>query len=161
MRRSLGRYSSLADSDHGVFSFLVRSVAQPITKTIHTQHGRSADMYPRSKWDSNPWTGVRGVEVRRRLRSCCHCDQPTQLTNFCVPTVHKGEGVLVCLFVTHKQKHLRGLSPRSNYPDRATAACRRSYCQRLRIEDVAWSAQRIPTSVFSGFKTGAATFSSK
>jgi hypothetical protein len=31
----------------------------------------------------------------------------------------------------------------------------------LRIEDVAWSQQRIPTAVFSVFLTGAATFSSK
>jgi hypothetical protein len=28
---------------------------------------------------------------------------------------------------------LRGLSPRANYTDRATAACRRSWCQLLRI----------------------------
>jgi hypothetical protein len=33
---------------------------------------------------------------------------------------------------------LNGLSPR------ATAACRRSQCQLLRIESVAWSARRIP-----------------
>jgi hypothetical protein len=29
---------------------------------------------------------------------------------------------------------LRGLSPRANYTDRATTACRRSYCQLLRLE---------------------------
>jgi hypothetical protein len=29
------------------------------------------------------------------------------------------------------------------------AACRRSYCQRLRIEGVTWLARRIPTAVFS------------
>jgi hypothetical protein len=34
-------------------------------------------------------------------------------------------------------------------------------CQLLRIEGVAWSAQRIPTAVFSVFETGAATVSSK
>jgi hypothetical protein len=34
---------------------------------------------------------------------------------------------------------LRGLSPRANYTDRATAACRRSYCQLLRIEGATWS----------------------
>jgi hypothetical protein len=42
-------------------------------------------------------------------------------------------------------------SPQANYTDRATAACRRSYCQLLRIEDVAWSAQRIPKAVKSRF----------
>jgi hypothetical protein len=50
-------------------------------------------------------------------------------------------------------------SPQANYTDRATAACRRSYCQLLRIEGVAWSAQRIqPRPLISVFKTGAATF---
>jgi hypothetical protein len=32
------------------------------------------------------------------------------------------------------------LSPRANYTDRATAACRRSDCQLLRIEGATWSA---------------------
>jgi hypothetical protein len=33
-----------------------------------------------------------------------------------------------------------GLSPRANYTDRATAACRRSDCQLVRIEGATWSA---------------------
>jgi hypothetical protein len=44
-----------------------------------------------------------------------------------------------------------GLSCCMNYTDRSTAACQRSYYQRLRIECVAWSAQRISTAVFSHF----------
>jgi hypothetical protein len=39
-----------------------------------------------------------------------------------------------------KQNKLHGLSPRANYTDRATAACRRSYCQLLRIKGATWSA---------------------
>jgi hypothetical protein len=35
---------------------------------------------------------------------------------------------------------LHGLSPRANYTDRVTAACRRSDCQLLRIEGATWSA---------------------
>jgi hypothetical protein len=35
---------------------------------------------------------------------------------------------------------LHGLSPRANYTDLATAACRRSDCQILRIEGATWSA---------------------
>jgi hypothetical protein len=35
---------------------------------------------------------------------------------------------------------LHGLSPEANYTDRATAACRRSDCQLLRIEGATWSA---------------------
>jgi hypothetical protein len=31
-----------------------------------------------------------------------------------------------------------GLSPRANYTDRATAACRQSDCQLLRIESATW-----------------------
>jgi hypothetical protein len=34
---------------------------------------------------------------------------------------------------------LHGLSPQANYTDRATAACRRSDYQLLRIEGVTWS----------------------
>jgi hypothetical protein len=30
---------------------------------------------------------------------------------------------------TEYKKNLRGFSPQANYTDRATAACRRSYCQ--------------------------------
>jgi hypothetical protein len=46
---------------------------------------------------------------------------------------------------------LRGLSPQAKYTDRATAACRRSWCQLLRIEGATWSAGQIPTAVFSDF----------
>jgi hypothetical protein len=35
---------------------------------------------------------------------------------------------------------LHGLSPRVNYTDQETAACRRSDCQLLRIEGATWSA---------------------
>jgi hypothetical protein len=51
----------------------------------------------------------------------------------------------------NEKKKLHGLSPRANYADRATAACRRSDCQLLRIEGATWSAWRIPTAVFSVF----------
>jgi hypothetical protein len=39
-----------------------------------------------------------------------------------------------------KETKLHGLSPRANYTDQATAACRRSDCQLLRIEGATWSA---------------------
>jgi hypothetical protein len=38
------------------------------------------------------------------------------------------------------KKKLHRLSPRVNYTDRATATCRRSECQLLRIEGATWSA---------------------
>jgi hypothetical protein len=39
-----------------------------------------------------------------------------------------------------KKTELHGLSPRANYTDRETAACRRGDCQLLRIEGATWSA---------------------
>jgi hypothetical protein len=60
-----------------------------------------------------------------------------------------GKSVRTCTLKL-KEK-LRGRSPQANYTDRATAACRRSQCQLLRVEGVAWSAQRIPTAVNLGF----------
>jgi hypothetical protein len=39
-----------------------------------------------------------------------------------------------------KKTKLHGLSPRANYTDRATAACRRSDCQLVRIEGATRSA---------------------
>jgi hypothetical protein len=45
------------------------------------------------------------------------------------------------------QNKLRDISPQTNYTDRATVACLRSLVPNLRIEGVAWSAQRIPTVV--------------
>jgi hypothetical protein len=52
---------------------------------------------------------------------------------------------------TFRIKKLHGLSPRANYIDRATAACRRSDYQLLRIDGATWSAWRVPTAVFSVF----------
>jgi hypothetical protein len=43
---------------------------------------------------------------------------------------------------------IHGLSLRANYTDRATAACRRSDCQLLRVEGATCSAWRIPTAVY-------------
>jgi hypothetical protein len=53
--------------------------------------------------------------------------------------------------VLESKKKLHGLSPWTNYTDRATAACRRSDCQLLLIEGVTWSAWLNPTAVFSVF----------
>jgi hypothetical protein len=44
---------------------------------------------------------------------------------------------------------LHCLSPRANYADRVTAACRRSDCQLFADRGAMWSAWRIPTAVFS------------
>jgi hypothetical protein len=45
---------------------------------------------------------------------------------------------------------LRGISPQANYTDRATAACRQ-LVPTFADRGVAWSAQRILTTVFSVF----------
>jgi hypothetical protein len=44
-----------------------------------------------------------------------------------------------------KNLKLHGPSPRANYTDRATAACRRSDCQLVRIEGATWSALPVPS----------------
>jgi hypothetical protein len=49
---------------------------------------------------------------------------------------------------TTKKTELRGLSPWANYTNRATAACRRSYFQLLRMQGATWSAWRIPAAVW-------------
>jgi hypothetical protein len=56
-----------------------------------------------------------------------------------------------CLKFARPKKRLRSFSPQANYTDRATATCRRIKCQLLRIEVVAWPAQRIATAVNLGF----------
>jgi hypothetical protein len=42
---------------------------------------------------------------------------------------------------------LLSFSPQANCTDRGTASCPRSQSQILLIEDVAWSAQQIPTDI--------------
>jgi hypothetical protein len=54
---------------------------------------------------------------------------------FCVP-----KAILLKAVLKKRKKKLHGLSPRANYTNRATAACRRSDCQLLRIEGATWSA---------------------
>jgi hypothetical protein len=44
-----------------------------------------------------------------------------------------GQPVARTLYTKQKKNKLHALSPRANYTDRATAACRRSDCQLLRI----------------------------
>jgi hypothetical protein len=51
----------------------------------------------------------------------------------------------------YNKNKLRGLSPRANYTDWATAARQRSYCQLLQIEGVAWSGRMIPTGRILSF----------
>jgi hypothetical protein len=46
----------------------------------------------------------------------------------------------ISLVLPIKTNKLHGLTPRANYTDRATAACRRSDCQLLRIKGATWSA---------------------
>jgi hypothetical protein len=49
-------------------------------------------------------------------------------------------GVTASIIVARVTYKLHGLSLRANYTDRATAACRRSDCQLVRIEGATWSA---------------------
>jgi hypothetical protein len=56
-------------------------------------------------------------------------------------TVHYIYPTLYTSYISYTTTNkLHGLSPRTNYTDRATAACRRSDCQLLRIKCTTWSA---------------------
>jgi hypothetical protein len=56
--------------------------------------------------------------------------------NVCVGPNGARDETRVCFTKQQKQtkNKLRGLNPRANSTDRETSACRRSYCQLLRIE---------------------------
>jgi hypothetical protein len=54
-------------------------------------------------------------------------------------SVHIDCGLLLDHGYTKTKTKPHNLSPRANYTDRATAACRRSDCQTLRIEDATLS----------------------
>jgi hypothetical protein len=77
---------------------------------------------------------------------CSKYDLSLRSTIKCVLFCITGNTNTTCI-----KTKLHGLSPRANYTDRATAACRRSDCQLLRIEGATWLAWRIPTGVFSVF----------
>jgi hypothetical protein len=86
---------------------------------------------------------------------------PSPLLIHCVP---RGKVNILgghCIGHKTKKKKLNSVafSPLANYTDRAASACRWSYCQLLRIEGVAWSAQRIPTAVNIGFQDRSRYFS--
>jgi hypothetical protein len=146
-RRSLGRYSSAADSGHVVFFIYV------VKCDVFVLYVKN-------------WTGI----FCRRFRIGGLCD-----IHSCGCRVFvNGTLIYALLSLIHARTHahthtqklklktkLHGLSPRANYTDRAIAACRRSDCQLVRIEGATWSAWRILTAVFSVFLTGAAMFSSK
>jgi hypothetical protein len=93
--------------------------------------------------------------IRNRIRDLpaySLMPQPTTLTLVPIsPCTVSGGGNFTFESISNIKKKLHGLSPRANYTDRATAACRRSDYQLLRIEGDTWSAWRIPTAVLSDF----------
>jgi hypothetical protein len=75
-----------------------------------------------------------GAEKRENLKSL-EKDERNFKTLFAPETVfYRGRNFI------NTQKKIHGLSPRANYTDRATAACRRRDCQLVRIEGATWSA---------------------
>jgi hypothetical protein len=58
-----------------------------------------------------------------------YCENRTELTDtLCGQNAEINDIKINCRYIYHETKKtkLRGLSPRANYTDRATAACRRS-----------------------------------
>jgi hypothetical protein len=102
--------------------------------------------------------GLSHVTLTNPLHSSIYCNRKQQsvrnfiFTSSCRLHIPKHLLILYCsarITSMNMLKKLHGLSPRANYTDRATAACRHSNCQLLRIEGATWSAWRIPTTVFS------------
>jgi hypothetical protein len=56
--------------------------------------------------------------------------------------------IYIYIYIYIYKLNLHSVSPRANKTDREIAACRRSYCQRLWKDGVAWSVQLIPTTAF-------------
>jgi hypothetical protein len=54
--------------------------------------------------------------------------------------------------ILYTKKKLHGLSPRANYTDRATTACREVIANFCGKKVATWSVWRIPTAVFSAFR---------
>jgi hypothetical protein len=97
-------------------------------------------LQPYNKTDSSGCSGLLAV---------CHSNQSSIRFGF------------VILWRYKTKTKLHGLSPRANYTDRATAACRRSDCQLARIEGATWSAWWIPPAAFLGFLGRSRYFSIK
>jgi hypothetical protein len=88
------------------------------------------------------------LKIRQCLNEICSNSKDDNIDFLCLcpqSTLHHFLRYLVCSFIqgynVHKlKKKLHGPSPRANYTDLATAACRRSDFQLLRIEGATWSA---------------------
>jgi hypothetical protein len=75
------------------------------------------------------WSHIR-PDKELQIKACKNQQCPPCCMRYCTLTPNK-----------YKQTNkLHGLSPRENYTDRATTACRRSDCQLLRIKSATWSA---------------------
>jgi hypothetical protein len=88
--------------------------------------------------DSVPWgysSSLSRTTLKVTLTEVAHRTRSVYISHLlCIPFVAHNN-------VTLKYKiKLHGMSPQANYTDRATAACRRSDCQLLRIEGATWSA---------------------
>jgi hypothetical protein len=84
--------------------------------------------------------------------SCVQRQVPPSHQSWCVAYIlFQSTELRSCIIIKTKRTKLNGLSPRANYTDRATAACRWSDCQLLRMKGETWSTWRIPTAVLSVF----------
>jgi hypothetical protein len=119
-------------------------------------------MKPQRKLERNVLRGRGNIDLNKasgnEVRSVCEFDSSTELSTLggCLMAgsfehevqfsfSHKVIKILLHLInfpspILDLFIKLHGLRPRANYTDRATAACRRSECQLVRIEGATWSA---------------------
>jgi hypothetical protein len=72
--------------------------------------------------------------------SLCVMAQPCDLLKCATKGMKTDVYIFMEIQTKTKKNKLHGLSPRANYTDRATVACRRSDCQLLRIKGATRSA---------------------
>jgi hypothetical protein len=125
-------------SSEYIFKIELHAWLRPWITSLNGFKKKSAKLNPsREKSDETKWTGSTERHKHSSVRywNCSDADQTSATIQYNKQNKNK----------------LHSLSPRANYTDRATAACRRSHCQLLRIKGATWSAWRIPTAVFSVF----------
>jgi hypothetical protein len=94
---------------------------------------------PRKHVGGYQYFGGRCGTCALKMKAVCSPELRRDTEDFSMITNVRGFTKLIAISNRYLQLirpylKLRGLSPRANYTDRATAACRRSYCQLLRIE---------------------------
>jgi hypothetical protein len=115
----------------------------------HGNSTKQATCWSVHDWTASMATGGRQASPPETWRFTCDCTTSINSLSFNICRLQPVWRVNI--IHSARVNKFCGLSPRENYTDLATNACRRSYCQFLRLEGATWSAWRFPTAVCSAF----------